>query len=317
MPDGSRRSRSRCRARPRCSRASTTRWRSSGRASGPFDIRHVDVADLPRGRRATAWRTRRSGCGRSARCPTTRTCTAPRSPTRATTRSSSRSCAGTASRGPPRAQGREPRPRDVVAPAGRVDEWLLYVQESPSASGGRGLSLGRIYTRDGMLVASVAQEGMMRVPHSDDRLPRSVDRIDAGFVSGGRRRSGRRGRAPRPCARASLMRCGCAGRRVDHARASRPPARRARSGPLDSSARLSRPRSRPRGSRRRAGRSTAGCRAAAAGTGSAARYSTSWRAISEIVGEPGRPSRTARRSGRRRGGRRSPRTPGCAPPRAA
>jgi len=46
----------------------------------------------------------------------------------------------------------------------RVDEWLLYVQESPSASGGRGLSLGRIYTREGVLVASVAQEGMVRVP---------------------------------------------------------------------------------------------------------------------------------------------------------
>jgi acyl-CoA thioesterase-2 len=46
----------------------------------------------------------------------------------------------------------------------RVDEWLLYTMESPSASGGRGLSLGRIYTRDGSLVASVAQEGMVRVP---------------------------------------------------------------------------------------------------------------------------------------------------------
>jgi acyl-CoA thioesterase-2 len=46
----------------------------------------------------------------------------------------------------------------------RVDEWLLYVQESPSAQGGRGLSIGRIYTREGMLVASVAQEGMIRVP---------------------------------------------------------------------------------------------------------------------------------------------------------
>ena len=46
----------------------------------------------------------------------------------------------------------------------RVDEWLLYVQESPSAQGGRGLALGRIYTRDGMLVATVAQEGMVRVP---------------------------------------------------------------------------------------------------------------------------------------------------------
>ncbi|MFE5671877.1 acyl-CoA thioesterase [Agromyces sp. NPDC056523] len=45
----------------------------------------------------------------------------------------------------------------------RVDEWLLFTMESPSASGGRGLSLGRIYTREGMLVASVAQEGMVRV----------------------------------------------------------------------------------------------------------------------------------------------------------
>ena len=49
----------------------------------------------------------------------------------------------------------------------RVDEWLLYLQESPSASGGRGLSLGRIYTREGVLVASVAQEGMVRIPHAD------------------------------------------------------------------------------------------------------------------------------------------------------
>jgi len=47
---------------------------------------------------------------------------------------------------------------------GRVDEWLLYVQESPSAGGGRGLSLGRIYSRSGVLLASVAQEGMVRVP---------------------------------------------------------------------------------------------------------------------------------------------------------
>ena len=46
----------------------------------------------------------------------------------------------------------------------RVDDWLLYVQESPAASGGRGLSLGRMFTQDGLLVASVAQEGMIRVP---------------------------------------------------------------------------------------------------------------------------------------------------------
>lgn len=46
----------------------------------------------------------------------------------------------------------------------RVDEWLLYVQESPTAVGGRGLSMGRIFRRDGTLIASVAQEGMVRVP---------------------------------------------------------------------------------------------------------------------------------------------------------
>jgi len=46
----------------------------------------------------------------------------------------------------------------------RVDEWLLYAQQSPSARGGRGLSTGRIFTRDGELVASVAQEIMVRVP---------------------------------------------------------------------------------------------------------------------------------------------------------
>jgi acyl-CoA thioesterase-2 len=46
----------------------------------------------------------------------------------------------------------------------RADQWLLYVQESPSAQGGRGLALGRIFTADGRLVATVAQEGMVRVP---------------------------------------------------------------------------------------------------------------------------------------------------------
>ncbi len=47
---------------------------------------------------------------------------------------------------------------------GRVDEWFLYTQESPNAIGGRGLATGRIYARDGRLLASVAQEGMIRVP---------------------------------------------------------------------------------------------------------------------------------------------------------
>jgi len=47
---------------------------------------------------------------------------------------------------------------------GRVDEWVLYVQASPSARGGRGLGLGRIYAQDGVLLASVAQEVMVRLP---------------------------------------------------------------------------------------------------------------------------------------------------------
>jgi acyl-CoA thioesterase-2 len=46
----------------------------------------------------------------------------------------------------------------------RADEWLLYDQRSPSASGGRGLASARIYTRDGRLAVSVIQEGLVRVP---------------------------------------------------------------------------------------------------------------------------------------------------------
>lgn len=44
----------------------------------------------------------------------------------------------------------------------RADEWLLYDQVSPSASGARGLSLGRVFTEAGTLVATVAQEGLIR-----------------------------------------------------------------------------------------------------------------------------------------------------------
>ncbi len=45
----------------------------------------------------------------------------------------------------------------------RADEWLLYDQESPSASGARGLSRGTIFTRDGRLAVSVVQEGLVRL----------------------------------------------------------------------------------------------------------------------------------------------------------
>jgi len=45
----------------------------------------------------------------------------------------------------------------------RMDDWLLYVIDSPSAGGARALCRGSIFTRDGRLVASTAQEGMIRV----------------------------------------------------------------------------------------------------------------------------------------------------------
>ena len=45
----------------------------------------------------------------------------------------------------------------------RADEWWLYEQWSPSAQGGRGLALAEVYTPDGTLVATVAQEGLIRV----------------------------------------------------------------------------------------------------------------------------------------------------------
>ncbi|WP_339843078.1 acyl-CoA thioesterase II [uncultured Halopseudomonas sp.] len=45
----------------------------------------------------------------------------------------------------------------------RMDDWLLYSMDSPSASGSRGLSRGQVFTRDGVLVASVTQESLMRL----------------------------------------------------------------------------------------------------------------------------------------------------------
>lgn len=48
----------------------------------------------------------------------------------------------------------------------KVDEWLLYISHSPTAQGARGLGLGHFFSRDGELVASTGQEGMIRVPES-------------------------------------------------------------------------------------------------------------------------------------------------------
>ncbi len=48
----------------------------------------------------------------------------------------------------------------------RADEWLLYTCYSPTATGSRGLATGRFTTRDGTLVATTVQEGLVRVPRS-------------------------------------------------------------------------------------------------------------------------------------------------------
>ena len=48
-----------------------------------------------------------------------------------------------------------------------LDDWLLYSQDSPSASGARGMTRGAIFTRDGTLIASVAQEGLIRKRATD------------------------------------------------------------------------------------------------------------------------------------------------------
>src|SRR6202011_4976323 len=45
----------------------------------------------------------------------------------------------------------------------RVDDWLLYAMESPSASGARGFAQAGVFSRDGRLVATIAQEGLVRV----------------------------------------------------------------------------------------------------------------------------------------------------------
>jgi acyl-CoA thioesterase-2 len=71
-----------------------------------------------------------------------------------------------------RPHGRTARERDMIVASldhalwfhrdFRVDDWLLYVVDSPTSGGGRGFARGTYYTRDGKLVASVAQEGLIR-----------------------------------------------------------------------------------------------------------------------------------------------------------
>ena len=51
----------------------------------------------------------------------------------------------------------------------RMDDWVLYMMESTSASGSRGLNFGKFYSRDGTLVASCTQEGLIRRPRVQDK----------------------------------------------------------------------------------------------------------------------------------------------------
>lgn len=63
----------------------------------------------------------------------------------------------------------------------RADEWLLYLQQSPSAQSARGLGTGSIYSRDGRLVATVAQEGMVRAPQGlKPRIKERMQRLAVG-----------------------------------------------------------------------------------------------------------------------------------------
>lgn len=57
----------------------------------------------------------------------------------------------------------------------RIDEWLLYSMDSPNASGARGFSRGQFFSADGVLVASSAQEGLVRVLSEETSKARRSD----------------------------------------------------------------------------------------------------------------------------------------------
>ena len=56
----------------------------------------------------------------------------------------------------------------------RADEWMLYVQDSPNAFGALGFSRGALYSRGGELIASVAQEGLIRLRRAPESAPRQT-----------------------------------------------------------------------------------------------------------------------------------------------
>ena len=147
------------RVRPRCptsSERSTPRPPTGGSRSG----RRSTPGSSP-------WVTTRppSACGSasSARCPTTAGSATPCSPTSPTSRCSARRCSRTGGW----SAHRTCRWRRSTTPSGSTgrplqDQWFLYDQHSPSASRARGLAIGRVFSENGDLVATIAQEGLIR-----------------------------------------------------------------------------------------------------------------------------------------------------------
>ena len=139
------------------------RWRDKGLMPHGIEYRRVDPDDLLAPARAPG-RAARSGCAPSRRCPTTR-CVHRALLAYASDHGLLRAAmlphGLSFMSGQVRAASLDHAMwfhRDF-----RIDDWLLYVLDSPSASGARGLCRGSIFTRDGRLVASTAQEGMLRV----------------------------------------------------------------------------------------------------------------------------------------------------------
>lgn len=67
----------------------------------------------------------------------------------------------------------------------RADEWLLYDIHSPRTNNGRGVAFGRIYNRDGVLVATTAQEGIVRLSELEQKRQKKQAEAQQHLVSDG------------------------------------------------------------------------------------------------------------------------------------
>ena len=130
--------------------------------SDPFDLRNCDWSPADRKQPLPPYQ----------RVWLKTTGEAPRRPGAARLRADLRVGHDPARHRPPAAR---PRPRDNVFMASldhamwfhrpfRADEWLLYAQDTPSATGGRGFATGSVFTNDGKLAVTVVQEGLLRPP---------------------------------------------------------------------------------------------------------------------------------------------------------